>query len=53
MVRRLLPVKDPLTGGVALWDKVSETYFRNGGKYRLAGGGEEHPFNAPFVLVVR
>ena len=51
--RDLVPVRDPLTGGAALWDKVSETYFRNGGKYLLAGGGEERPFVAPFVLVVR
>lgn len=27
--------------------------YGGGGKYRLAGGGEERPFNAPFVLVVR
>lgn len=29
---------DPLVGG-ALWDRVSETYLRNSGKYSLVGGG--------------
>ena len=52
-VRDLVPVRDPLTGGAALWDKVSETYFRNGGKYMLAGGGAERPMVLPFVMVVR
>ena len=30
-VRDLVPVRDPMTGGAALWDKVTETYFRNSG----------------------
>ena len=51
--RDLVPVRDPLTGGVALWDKVSETYWRNAGRYRLSGGGTERPLEAPFVMVVR
>ena len=49
----LIPVRDPLTGGAALWDKVTETYFRNGGKYRLAGGGAEREMELPFVLTIR
>ena len=53
MVRRLVPVKDPLTGGVALWDKATETYFRNGGQYRLAGGGAERDFDGAFMMIVR
>lgn len=53
LVRDLIPVNDPLTGGAALWDKVTETYFRNRGKYLLAGGGEERPMEPPFILVVR
>ncbi len=53
LARDLVPVRDPVTGGGALWDKVSQTYFRNGGKYMLVGGGEERPLLPPFVLVVR
>ncbi len=53
LVHNLIPVRDPVTGGGALWDKVSQTYFRNGGKYMLIGGGEERPMLPPFVLVVR
>jgi hypothetical protein len=52
-VRDLVPVIDPVTGGGALWDKVSETYFRNAGKYLLAGGGAEREMEIPFVLTVR
>ena len=51
--RDLVPVRDPLTGGAALWDRVSETYLRNSGRYLLAGGGTERPFEGPFMLVVR
>ena len=53
LARDLIPVRDPVTGAAALWDKVSQTYFRNGGKYMLIGGGEERPMLPPFVLVVR
>ena len=53
LVRNLVPVRDPMTGGAALWDRVTETYFRNAGKYLLAGGGAERPMESPFVLVVR
>ena len=44
LVRDLVPVRDPATGAPVLWDKVTETYFRNAGKYLLAGGGWERPF---------
>ena len=53
LVHNLVPVRDPATGGGALWDKVSQTYFRNGGKYMLTGGGRERPFLAPFMLIVK
>ena len=43
-VRDLVPVKDPVTGGAALWDQVTENYFRNSNLYLLAGGGKERPF---------
>ncbi len=52
-VRNLIPVRDPLTGGAALWDKVNEQYYRSAGKFRLAGGGQERPMLIPFVMVVR
>ena len=42
-----------VTGGAALWDKVSGKYFRNGGKYRLAGGGKESPLNQGLLIIVR
>ena len=44
LVRDLVPVRDPATGAPVLWDKVTKTYFRNAGKYLLAGGGWERPF---------
>ena len=53
LVRDLVPVKDPATGAPVLWDKVTETYFRNAGKYLLAGGGAERDFEGPFVLTIR
>lgn len=53
LARDLIPVRDPVTGGAALWDRVSERYFRNGGKYMISGGGEERPMVLPFVMVVR
>ena len=51
--RDLVPVKDPGTGAPVLWDKVTQTYFRNAGKYLLAGGGAERVFEGAFTLVVR
>ena len=53
LVRDLVPVLDPATGAPVLWDKVTETYFRNGGKYLLAGGGAERDFEGAFMLSVR
>ena len=44
LVRDYVPVRDPVTGGAALWDKVSKCYFRNSGKYILSGGGAERDF---------
>ena len=52
-VRDLVPVKDPTTGAPILWDNVTETYFRNAGKYLLAGGGAERKFDNGFVILVR
>ena len=51
--RDLVPVKDPATGAPVLWDNVAETYFRNAGKYLLAGGGAERKFDSGFVILVR
>jgi len=53
LVRDLVPVKDPATGAPVLWDNVTETYFRNGGKYLLAGGGAERPFESSMTIFVR
>ena len=53
LVRDLVPVLDPATGAPVLWDRVTETYFRNGGKYLLAGGGAQREFEGAFTLVVR
>ena len=53
LVRDLVPVKDPVTGGAALWDNVTETYFRNSNLYLLAGGGAERPFDSGMTIIVR
>ncbi len=53
LARDLVPVRDPATGAPVLWDKVTETYFRNAGKYLLAGGGAERDFNGAFMMIVR
>lgn len=52
-VRDLIPVNDPLTGGKALWDKVSQQYFRNNGRLCLAGGGSESPVTPGLLLILR
>ena len=44
LVRDLYPAFDPADGAPALFDKVSEHYFRNDGGYRLAAGGATTPF---------
>ncbi len=53
LVRNLIPVRDPLTGGAALWDRVNEKYYRNASKFRLLGGGQERAMVLPFLMVVR
>lgn len=53
LARDLVPVRDPATGAPVLWDNVTETYFRNGGKYLLAGGGAERPFDSGMTIIVR
>ena len=53
LARDLVPVRDPATGAPVLWDNVTETYFRNGGKYLLAGGGAERPFDSGTRLIVK
>lgn len=49
----LVPVRDPLTGGAALWDKVEGKYYRSSGKFRLAGGGAERPLTPGFLIILR
>ena len=53
LVHDYVPVRDPVTGGAALWDKVSESYFRNGGKYLLSGGGAERDWQSGLGIVVK
>ena len=53
LVRDYLPVRDPVTGGAALWDKVGEGYFRNNGRYILAGGGAERDWQVGSVILVQ
>ena len=53
LVRDLVPVRDPVTGGAALWDKVTETYFRNSGRYTLAGGEETGPLVQGLMIIVK
>ena len=53
LARDLVPVRDPATGAPVLWDNVTETYFRNSGKYLLAGGGSERPFADGVTIIVR
>ncbi len=52
-IRIFIPVRDPLTGGAALWDKIGEKYYRNAGRYLLSGGGAERAMELPFLLLVR
>jgi len=53
LARDLVPVKDPATGAPVLWDNVTESYFRNGGKYLLAGGGRERRFDSGVMIMVK
>ncbi len=52
-VRDLVPVRDPLTGGAALWDKVGKRYYRSGGSFRLAGGGAERPLTPGMRIILK
>ena len=38
-MRDLAPAFDPADNAPALFDKVTERYFRNNGGYRLTAGG--------------
>jgi hypothetical protein len=51
--RDLIPVRDPATGAPVLWDRLTETYFHNSGRYLLAGGGEERDMLLPFMMIIR
>ena len=42
-----------MTGGAALWDKVTETYFRNSGRYTLVGGEETGPLVQGTMIIVK
>ena len=44
LVRDLHPVFDPADNAPALFDKVTERYFRNNGGYRLTAGGATSAF---------
>lgn len=52
-VCNMVPVPDPITGGVALWDKERERYFRSGGSFRLAGGGAQTRIDPGLLLILR
>ena len=50
-MRDLVPARSP-EGGAALWDCVTNRYFRNsGGRYGLTGG-TERPWRDGFVIGV-
>ena len=53
LVRDYVPVRDPVTGGAALWDKVCKRYYRNGGKYILPGGGAERDFYTGTLIFLK
>ena len=40
-------------GKAVLFDKVSETFFRNKGRYLAIGGGEERPFARGTIISIR
>ncbi len=52
LVRHLVPVVDPRDNAPALWDKVSQTFLRNGGDWHFAGAGNEYPFPQPGLIVI-
>ena len=51
LTRDFVPVKKD--GKAMLWDKVSETFFRNNGNYLIAGGGWEREWSEGTVVVIR
>ena len=51
LTRDFVPVKKD--GKAMLWDKVSETFFRNNGKYLIAGGGREWKWRENTVILIR
>ena len=51
LTRDFVPVKKD--GKAMLWDKVSETFFRNNGKYLIVGGGFERKWSENTVMVIR
>ncbi|MBR4613504.1 MAG: hypothetical protein IKO40_12410, partial [Kiritimatiellae bacterium] len=52
LVRDLIPAKGP-EGGAALWDRVTNRYFRNaGGRYGLTAGVES-PWISGFMMRFR
>ena len=51
LTRDFVPVKKD--GKAMLWDKVSETFFRNNGNYLIAGGGWEREWCESTVIVIR
>ena len=51
LTRDFGPVKKD--GKSMLWDKVSETFFRNNGNYLIAGGGWEREWSEGTVVEIR
>lgn len=51
LARDLVPVRHD--GLPMFWDKVSETFFRNNGRYLIAGGGTETPWKEGLCITVR
>ena len=51
LTRDFVPVKKD--GKAMLWDKVSETFFRNNGNYLIAGGGWEREWSEGTVVEIR
>ena len=51
LVRDLVPARSP-EGGAALWDRVTNRYFRNSGDRYGLTGGTERPWRDGFVIGV-
>ena len=51
LTRDFVPVKKD--GKAMLWDKVSETFFRNKGNYLITGGGWEWKWHENTVILLR